>query len=184
VVVKTRRIAIAASSLFGLVLLGTTLHAPAAGVPASLTLDGAAIAGAPVSFSGHGSPSSSARIVVVPAVFNTVGAIPSAQFPVQCYLGTPTALGTADVTTDSSGNIGPTLTWGSAVPGSYRGLLLQRSCSRRGGRNTEAASDQVIVAEQDFTVADSVPALSAWGFAALGLALSVAGCVFLSRTRA
>jgi len=63
-------------------------------------------------------------------------------------------------------------------------LLLQGSCdSVRAGRTTEAVSDQRILAEQGFTDPGSVPALSVWGLAALGLALSAAGWIFLSRTR-
>jgi hypothetical protein len=47
----------------------------------------------------------------------------------------------------------------------------------------EATTDQVIIGLDGFTVGESVPALSAWGFAALGLALAAAGWAFLSRTR-
>jgi hypothetical protein len=185
VVVKTRRSAIAARSLLGLALLVTALPAPAP-FAATLTLDGAAVAGAPVYFSGSGIPSSTARIVVIPffAPPLVAGAASTPQL-LLCYLGSPTALGTADVTTDSLGNIGPTLVWSAAVPGSYRALLLQGSCAPDviGGRSPQdGISDERIVAEQDFTVGVPIPTLSPWGFAALGLALSVAGWGFL-RTR-
>lgn len=187
---KTRRIGTTVLSFVGLVLLARTSVAPAVGLTSSLTLDGQAIAGAPVSFSATAAPNSSVRIVVVvPVVAVQVPAMPTAQGVAGCnfYSGTPTALGTADATTDNSGNVGPTVVWAAATPGSYTALLLQGSCltSRSGGRATEATSDQVIVAWQDFTVGDptSIPALSTWGFAALGLALSVAGWIFLSRTR-
>lgn len=184
---KTHRMGTTVLSFVGLVLLARTSVAPAGELLRSLTLDGQAIAGAPVSFSATAFSNSSVRIVVVPVVLPGVRAVPSAQVATGCYFGTPTALGTADATTDNSGNVGPTVVWAAATPGSYTALLLQGSCnaSRSGGRTTEAASDQMIVASQDFTVGDptSIPALSTWGFAALGLALSVAGWIFLSRTR-
>jgi hypothetical protein len=182
--VKRHRLAITVLSFVGLVLLGRGSGASAQPA-ASLTLDGQAVAGDAVYFSATAVPNSSVRIVVVPAFADVAPASRTAQVYLGCYFGTPTALGTADATTDSSGNVAATLTWAAATAGSYTALLLQGTCvdSGSGGRIAQAASDQQIVALQGFTVADPIPALSTWGFAALGLALSVAGWTFLSRSR-
>ncbi|MFI5180038.1 MAG: IPTL-CTERM sorting domain-containing protein [Thermoanaerobaculia bacterium] len=183
VVAKRRRIAVAACSLFGLALSGMTLHARP--VPTgTLTLEGAAVAGAPVYFSGTGIPDSTGRIVVIP-VSPLIFAVSTPQIvSLPCYLGTPTALGTADVTTDSLGNIGSTLVWTNATPGSYSALLLQGTCASgvTGGLSPLPVSDQQIMASQDFAVGYGTPTLSPWGFAALGLALAIAGWGYL-RTR-
>ena len=183
--VKTRRAAVAVLSLAGLLFLAkaTALQA----IPVDpLQLSGQPVAGEPVFFSVTGAnPSTSARIVVVQEIpVARSGPAPLVGFG--CYLGTPTALATADVTTDASGNVGPVPVWSSAIPGSYVALLLQGPCTdvSTGGRSAEASTDALIVAEDGFTVGADVPALSGWGLAALGLALSIAGWAFLSRTRA
>jgi hypothetical protein len=183
--VKSRLIAVSVLSLAAAAFFGTTRLAQA--IPASpLHLAGMAVAGAPVSFSVTGAlPNSSVRIVVIPGgLALRSGPAPMVSFG--CYNGTPAALGTADATTDASGNIGPTIVWASATPGQYVAYLLQGTCAgaRTGGRTMQASTDTLIVGADGFTIGESVPALSAWGFAALGLALSVAGWAFLSRTRA
>jgi hypothetical protein len=141
-----------------------------------------------VSFSARGLiAGSSARIVVIPGAAGLVGAAQTAQAaPLSCYTGVPAAIGTADVTADASGNVAPTMVWASAKAGSYQALLLQGACVSVvvGGRSMAAVTDQVIVGQAGFIIGESVPAISAWGIAALGLALSVAGWAFLSRTRA
>jgi len=180
-------VAVSVLSLVGVALSGTTRLAHA--MPVShLQLAGTAVAGAPVSFTVTGeAPNSTVRIVVIPGGL----AVRSGPAPLNsfgCYNGTPAALGTADATTDSSGNVGPTEVWASAMPGQYTAYLLQGSCGTvgTGGRSMQASTDALIVAADGFTVGESVtvPSLSAWGLAALGLALSVAGWAFLSRTRA
>ncbi len=182
---NTRRAAGALLSFAGLVLLAKTPDVQA-GPASPLKLVGPAVAGDPVSFSVTGAaPSSSIRIVVIPgALVDRSGPSPLITFG--CYTGTPTALGTADATTDPSGNAGPILVWTSATPGTYTAYLLQGACAgaSTGGRSMQASTDTHIVAIYGFDVAGSVPALSAWGLAALGLALSIAGWAFLSRTRA
>jgi hypothetical protein len=182
--VKTRRTAVAVLTFVGLVLFAKTTAVQA--IPVSpLQLVGSAVADEPVFFSVTGAiPSTSARIVVIPgALTDRSGPAP---LVFACYSGTPAALGTADVTTDASGNVGPVQVWTSATPGSYVAYLLQGTCAdaSTGGRSAEASSDARIVGEDGFTVGADVPALSGWGLAALGLALSIAGWAFLFRTRA
>jgi len=189
--VKTRRIAMAAGLLLGLALLGTAL--PAHAVLNPLKLDPTSpIPGEPVYVSGTGIPNSTGRIVIIPLAFAlppaSVGGGASAVSSTAgggCYLGSPTALATADVTTDSSGNFGPTLVWNAAAPGSYKALFLQGTCAAGvvgGDLGPQAISDQQVRSARDFGVGSAVPALSGWGLAALGLALSIAGWGFL-RTR-
>jgi hypothetical protein len=182
---RSRLIAVSVLSLAGVAFFMTTRLAQAIPVN-NLHLAGMAVAGAPVSFTVTGAlPSSSVRIVVIPGGLAALsGPAPLVAFG--CYSGTPAALGTADATTDASGNVGPTLVWASATPGQYTAYLLQGSCAgvSTGGRTMQASTDTRIVAADGFTIGESVPALSTWGFAALGLALSIAGWAFLSRTRA
>ncbi len=183
----SRLISVSALSFAGLVLLAAALAVQATAPIDALQLAGPAVPGEPVSFSATVTPNSTVRIVVIPGALAALHAVPSAQVAsLGCYLGTPTALGTADATADASGNVAPVMVWASATPGSYTALLLQGSCASvlGGGRSMAATTDQVIVAQDGFGVADPVPALSAWGLAALGLALSAAGWAFLSRTRA
>ena len=182
---KSRLVAVSVFSLVGVALFAMTQIAQA-GPANNLHLAGMAVAGAPVSFSVTGAlPSSSVRIVVIPGGL-AVRSGPAPLVAFGCYSGTPAALGTADATTDASGNVGPTGVWAAATPGQYTAYLLQGACAGvgTGGRSVQASTDTRIVAADGFTIGESVPALSAWGFAALGLALSIAGWAFLSRTRA
>ncbi len=178
------------TSVSVLLLAGTALLALAPAAQASPVnnpkLVGLAAAGAPVTFTATAAPNSTVRIVVIPGGLAALGAVPSPQvFSLGCYLGTPAALGTADATANSSGNVGPVTVWASATAGSYTALLLQGSCAgASAGRTMAASTDQVIIGAAGFTIGEPVPALSAWGFAALGLALSIAGWAFLSRARA
>jgi hypothetical protein len=152
-----------------------------------LQLVGAAASGQPVSFSVTGAlPNSSVRIVVISGGLALRSGPAPLTTSLGCYTGTPTAVGTADATTDGSGNVGPTVVWPSATAGQYTAYLLQGTCAstvRAGGRTMEAVSDQQIVAQDGFTVGDPVPALSPLGLAAMGVALAVAGGAFLSRSR-
>jgi hypothetical protein len=182
--VHTRRIAVSVLSFVGLAVFVAPTPALAR-VVSPLTLSGLAVNGAPVSFSASGlAAGSSARIVVIPGAAGLVAPAGTAAAPVlPCYSGTP--IGFADVTADGSGNVAPTVVWPSAIPGTYQALLLQGSCaSVLGGRTMAAATDQAIVTAAAFTIGESVPALSVWGLAALGLALAIAGGAFLSRSRA
>ncbi len=182
---RSRPIAVSVLFLVGLAFLATMRLVQAAPIN-PLHLAGMAVAGAPVSFSVTGAPaSSSIRIVVIPGGL----AVRSGPAPLNgfgCYSGTPAPLGFADATTDASGNVGPTVVWASATPGQYTAYLLQGTCAgvSTGGRSMQASTDARIVGADGFSIAESVPALSVWGFAALGLALSFAGWAFLSRARA
>ena len=184
---KTRRTAIVAALSFGALLAGLACPA-SAGVGGSLMIQGSPVADSPVLFSGTGLPNSTARIVVVPMVTSTAHAptafAVSSPEIIPCYTGVPTALGTADVTTDSAGNFPPTVVWPSATAGFYEALLLQGPCASglRAGTTAFATTDQRILAQQGFDVVADVPALSLRGLALLGLALSVAGWGLL-RTR-
>lgn len=182
---RSRLAAVSMLSLAGVALFGTARLAHA--IPVNrLQLIGTAVAGAPVSFTVTGElPNSSVRIVVIPGGL-AVRSGPAPLSAFGCYNGVPAPLGTADATTDSSGNVGPTEVWASATPGQYTAYLLQGPCGTvgTGGRSMQASTDALIVAQDGFMIGESVPALSAWGLAALGLALSVAGWAFLSRTRA
>jgi len=183
--VRSRLIAVSVLSLVVVAVAATTR--PAHATPVNhLQLVGTAVDGAPVSFTVTSAPSNaSVRIVVVPISVGLRSG-PSPLVGYGCYNGTPAPLGTADATTDSSGNVGPTEVWAPAKAGQYTALLLQGSCVTvgTGGRTVEASTDTRIIAEDGFTVADPIPSLSAWGLLALGLALSAAGWAFLSRTRA